>query len=50
MAQLGRIPVTGDSFELKEVKFEFLDMDGMRVDKILVTPPIEDKGDAAYSI
>jgi putative hemolysin len=36
MLQVGRVPVTGDSFELKGHKFEVVDMDGKRVDKVLV--------------
>ncbi len=50
MAHLGRIPVSGDSFELNDVKFEIMDMDGMRVDKILVTPPDGETGEPGFSI
>jgi putative hemolysin len=39
MAQLGRIPSSGDRFEWAGLSFEVLDMDGRRVDKVLVTPP-----------
>jgi putative hemolysin len=39
MAMLGRIPVPGDNFEWANMRFEVMDMDGRRVDKILVTPP-----------
>lgn len=39
MALLGRIPATGDRFEWEGLSFEVLDMDGRRVDKVLVTPP-----------
>jgi putative hemolysin len=38
MAQLGRIPTTGDIFSWGELRFEVVDMDGYRVDKVLVTP------------
>jgi putative hemolysin len=38
MALLGRIPTDGDRFEWQGLRFEVLDMDGRRVDKILVTP------------
>lgn len=34
---IGRIPQTGDLFEYKNLKFEIVDMDGERVDKLLVT-------------
>ena len=36
MDQLGRIPVEGDRFERDGFSFEVLDMDGRRVDKVLV--------------
>lgn len=38
MYKLNRIPTTGDSFELEALKFEVMDMDSNRVDKILVIP------------
>jgi putative hemolysin len=36
--QLGRIPATSDHFEWQGLRFEVVDMDGHRVDKVLVTP------------
>jgi putative hemolysin len=38
MTNLRRIPVTGDRFYFEGYQFEVVDMDGMRIDKILVTP------------
>jgi len=38
MAELGRIPSSGDVFEWMGLCFEVLDMDGYRVDKVLVFP------------
>jgi putative hemolysin len=38
MAHLGRIPSTGDRFEWGGLQFEVVDMDGHRVDKVLVAP------------
>jgi putative hemolysin len=38
MHQLGRIPATGDQFPWGGFRFEVVDMDGHRVDKVLVTP------------
>jgi putative hemolysin len=35
---LGRIPIAGDSFEWNDLYIEVLDMDSLRVDKILVKP------------
>jgi putative hemolysin len=38
---LQRIPVTGDHIVLEGLKYEVVDMDGNRIDKVLVTqvPP-----------
>jgi putative hemolysin len=36
MLVLGRVPVTGDQFEKDGVQFEIMDMDGNRVDRILM--------------
>jgi putative hemolysin len=38
MTFLGRIPSTGDAFEYQRLRLEVVDMDGLRVDKVLVTP------------
>jgi putative hemolysin len=37
MARLGRVPRTADSFDYGDLKFEVVDMDGRRVDKVMVT-------------
>jgi putative hemolysin len=37
MLSLGRLPQTADQFEWHELRFEVIDMDGRRVDKVLVT-------------
>ena len=39
MAQLKRIPAAADSITIDGFKFEVMDMDGRRVDKVLVVPP-----------
>lgn len=41
MTSLGRVPQTADHFEWNGLRFEVMDMDGRRVDKVLVTtlPP-----------
>ena len=36
MLQVGRVPVTGDVFDCDGLRFEVVDMDEMRVDKVLV--------------
>lgn len=41
MTQLGRIPVATDSFEWEGMRFEVMDMDGNRVDKILLETKID---------
>jgi putative hemolysin len=38
LQQLSRIPSVGDSFEAAGLKFEVVDMDGRRVDRLLVMP------------
>ncbi len=38
MTHLGRIPAAADHFEWEEMRFEVMDMDGNRVDKVLVMP------------
>jgi putative hemolysin len=37
MMSLGRVPQTTDQFEWQGLRFEIIDMDGRRVDKVLVT-------------
>ncbi len=37
--ELERIPVTGDTFNWREFNFEIIDMDGQRIDKLLVKLP-----------
>jgi putative hemolysin len=34
--QLGKIPISGEHFEWRQLRFEIVDMDGKRVDKVLV--------------
>src|SRR5438132_7658101 len=38
LMQLGRIPTAGEHFEWGNYRFEVLDMDGRRIDKVLVQP------------
>ncbi len=37
MSMLGRVPAAGDTFEWQGMRFEVMDMDGRRVDKVLVS-------------
>jgi putative hemolysin len=39
--RLGRIPNAGDHFTWEGGRFEVVDMDSRRVDKVIVTPPLE---------
>lgn len=39
MWQLGRVPKAGDRFEWRGWGFEVVDMDGRRIDKVVVAPP-----------
>jgi putative hemolysin len=41
MHHLKRIPSAGDHFDLNGYRFEVVDMDGRRVDKVLIVPPAE---------
>lgn len=48
MAFLGKIPTSGEHFEVENLRFEVMDMDGVRVDKVLVArmrPDISDSQD-----
>jgi putative hemolysin len=38
MTRLGRVPRPADHFEWRGLRFEVMDMDGRRVDKVLVKP------------
>lgn len=38
LLHLGRIPIATDFFEWGNLRFEVMDMDGTRIDKVLVTP------------
>ena len=45
--QFGSIPQAGDYFEWNRFRFEVVDMDGRRVDKIIVFPrPVDEVGEA----
>lgn len=41
----GAIPRTGEVFEWEGFRFEIVDMDGNRIDKVIVKPPAADKAD-----
>ena len=45
MTRLARVARTGDRFTWKGFRFEVVDMDGRRVDKVLVQRTDEEKGD-----
>jgi putative hemolysin len=38
MSYLGRIPAVADHFEWQGLRLEVVDMDGKRIDKVLVAP------------
>jgi putative hemolysin len=44
LAQLGHLPSAAESFEWRELRFEVVDMDGRRIDKVMVSP-MEPPGD-----
>jgi putative hemolysin len=39
MARVNRIPAVGDHFMVDDFRFEVVDMDGRRVDRVLIVPP-----------
>ena len=45
LLSLGRVPTEGDRFECCGWRFEVVDMDGLRVDKVLGTPLLEEEGE-----
>ena len=47
MNHLGRVPITADRFEWNNLRFEVMDMDGNRIDKVLVTSKIVPPKEAA---
>ncbi len=47
MSQFGHIPVSGQAFDWQNLRFEVIDMDGRRVDKVLVRPAALSRGMAA---
>lgn len=50
MAHEGKIPKPGDVFEWNKLRFEVMDMDGNRVDKVLITRVPEPVTDADTSV
>lgn len=42
LALLGRIPSVGSAVDWQGYAFEVVDMDGRRIDKLLITPPADD--------
>ncbi|MER3547383.1 MAG: hemolysin, partial [Rhodanobacteraceae bacterium] len=41
MAAFGRIPEAGESFDWQGLRFEVVDLDGARIDKVLITPIVD---------
>jgi putative hemolysin len=39
MSRINRVPIVGDKFTVDGWRFEVVDMDGRRVDRVLVVPP-----------
>jgi putative hemolysin len=46
VAELGRIPIAGDAVMIGGFEFEVVDMDAVRVDKVLIRPGEPDLGHA----
>jgi putative hemolysin len=45
MAQFGRIPAPADSFDWRRWRFEVLDLDGARIDKVLISDIVSGAND-----
>ena len=43
--RMGRVPSVSESFEWNHLRFEIVDMDGKRIDKVLVSPVINESAD-----
>ncbi len=50
MARLGRVPKVGDCFEFDRLRFEVLDMDRNRVDKVLLAELKQDGPDSGVIV
>jgi putative hemolysin len=46
LTELGHLPKAADSFTWRRHRFEVVDMDGRRIDKVLVVPPPTEPDDA----
>jgi putative hemolysin len=46
LARLGRIPKPGDLLTWRDLRIEVVDMDGMRIDKLVITPLMPQAGSA----
>jgi putative hemolysin len=40
LARLGRIPKAGDTIAWRDLRIEVVDMDGLRIDKLLIGPAV----------
>ncbi|MHC5827250.1 MAG: transporter associated domain-containing protein, partial [Nostoc sp.] len=49
ITNLGRIPAAADYFEWQSMRIEVMDMDGNRVDKVLVIPKASKSADTKKS-
>ncbi|MBM3556269.1 MAG: HlyC/CorC family transporter [Alphaproteobacteria bacterium] len=47
LARMGKVPGPTDAFEWRGHRFEVMDMDGRRIDKVLVVPPKPEEGAAS---
>jgi len=47
LSQLGHLPEVGEIFAFEGWRFEIVDLDGRRIDKVLAMPPGEELEDTA---
>lgn len=50
LANINNIPRLGDKFEFEDLIFEIMDLDGNRIDKVLITKKKKNDGDATSTI
>ncbi len=48
-AQLGHVPTAGESFQFQDLRLEVVDMDGKRIDKVLIARAPVDEGTAGVA-
>jgi putative hemolysin len=48
LQHLGHLPTVGECFDFNDIHVEVVDMDGRRIDKILIRPPVAHRPVASH--